>query len=87
MCAPIWLKLGTLKELIKADLRTNFGRIQMNIHKVMTNYLLKIRLKVCHAHRVNLLEERVENSYVDGVTIVGVPFCGSKGIQIKTMEI
>ena len=25
--------------------------------------------------------------YVDGVTIVGVPFGGLKGIEIKTMEI
>ena len=28
-----------------------------------------------------------ENCYVDGVTIVGVPFGGLKGIEIKTMEI
>ena len=27
------------------------------------------------------------NCYVDGATIVGVPFCGLKGIRIKTMEI
>ena len=59
----------------------------MNIHGVMTDYLRKIRSKVCHAYRVNLLEESVENRYVDGATIVGVPFCGLKGIEIKTMEI
>ena len=54
----------------------------MNIHGVMTDYLRKIRSKVCHAHRVNPLKERAENCYVDGVTIVGVtivgvPFCGN----------
>ena len=46
----------------------------MNIHGVMTDYLRKIRLKVCHAYRVNSFEESVENCYVDGATIVGVPF-------------
>ena len=56
----------------------------MNIHGVITDYLRKIRSKVCHAYRVNPLEE---NLYVDRVTIVGVPFCGLKGIKIKTMEI
>ena len=31
--------------------------------------------------------ERVENCYEDGATIVGVPFGGLKGIEIKTTEI
>ena len=57
----IRLKFGTLKGLIKADLRTNVGRNPMNIHGVMTDYLRKIRSKVCHAYRVNPLEESVEN--------------------------
>ena len=61
MRARIGLKFGTLKGLIKADLRTNFGRNPMNIHGVMTDYLLKIRSKVCHAYRVHPLEESVEN--------------------------
>ena len=43
MRAQIGLKFGTLKGLIKADLRTNFGRNPMNIHGVMTDYLRKIR--------------------------------------------
>ena len=47
----------------------------------MTDYLHKIRSKVCHAYRVNPLEESV-----DGATIAGVPFCGLKRIGIKTME-
>ena len=85
--ARIGLKFGTLKGLIKADLCTNFGRNPMNIHGVMTDYLRKIRSKVCHAYRVNSFEESVENCYVDGTTIVGVPFCGLKGIGIKTTEI
>ena len=87
MRARIGLKFGTLKGLIKADLCTNFGRNPMNIHGVMTDYLRKIRSKVCHAYRVNSFEESVENCYVDGATIVGVPFCGLKGIGIKTKEI
>ena len=85
--ARIGLKFGTHKGLIKADLCTNFGRNPMNIHGVMTDYLRKIRSKVCHAYRVNSFEESVENCYVGGATIVGVPFCGLKGIGIKTMEI
>ena len=87
MRARIGLKFCTLKGLIKADLCTNFGRNPMNIHGVMTDYLRKIRSKVCHAYRVNSFEESVENCYVDGATIVGVPFCGLKGIGIKTTEI
>ena len=87
MRARIRLKFSTLKGLIKADLCTSFGRNPMNIHGVMTDYLRKIRSKVCHAYRVNLFEESAENCYVDGATIVGVPFCGLKGIGIKTTEI
>ena len=87
MHARIGLKFSTLKELIKADLCTNFGRNPMNIHRVMTDYLCKIRSKFCHDYRVNSFEESVENCYVDGATIVGVPFCCLKGIVIKTTEI
>ena len=83
----IGLKFGTLKGLIKADLCINCGRNPMNIHGVMTDYLRKIRSKVCHAYRVNSFEESVENCYVDGATIVGVPFCSLKGIGITTTEI
>ena len=85
--ARIGMIFGTLKGLIKADLCTNFGRNPMNIYGVITDYLRKIRSKVCHAYRVNSFEESVENCYVDGATIVGVPFCGLKGIGIKTTEI
>ena len=81
MHTPIGLAFGTLKGLIKADLSTKFGRNPMNIHGVMTNYLGKIRSNFCHADRV------VENYYVDEVTIIGVPFYGSNGIEIKSMEI
>ena len=87
MRARIGLKFGTLKGRIKADLCTNFGRNPMNNHGVMTDYLRKIRSKVCHAYRVNSFEESVENCYVDRATIVGVPFCGLKGIGIKNTEI
>ena len=61
MHARMGLKFGTLKGLIKADLRTNVGRNPMNIHGVMIDYLRKIRSKVCHAYRVNSFEESVEN--------------------------
>ena len=61
MRARIWLKFGTLKGLIKADLRTNVGRNPMANHGVITGYLRKTRSKVCHAYRVNPLEESVEN--------------------------
>ena len=57
MRTRIGLKFGTLEGLIKADLSTNFGRNPMNIHGVMTDYVRKIRSKVCHAYRVNPLEE------------------------------
>ena len=50
-------KFGTRKGLIKANLNNKFGRNPMNIHQVMTDYLRKIRSKVCHAHRVNRLKE------------------------------
>ena len=59
----------------------------MNNHGVITDYLRKIRSKVCHAHRVNLLKESAENYYVNGITIVEVPFWGLKGIQLKAIEI
>ena len=57
MRTQIGLKFGTLEGLIKADLSTNFGRNPMNIHGVMTDYVRKLRPKVCHAYRVNPLEE------------------------------
>ena len=55
--APIGLKFGILRGLIKADLSTTFGRNPMKIYGVMANYLHKIRLNFCHVHRVNCLEE------------------------------
>ena len=57
MRTRIGLKFGTLEGLIKADFSTKFGRNPMIIHGVMTNYVRKIRSKVCHAYRVNPLEE------------------------------
>ena len=57
MRAPIGLKFGTCKGFIKVDCSTNFGRNPININRVMTDYLHKIRSKVCHTHKVNLWEE------------------------------
>ena len=80
----IKLKFGIDKGLIKVNLSTKFSRNLMNIHGVMTNYLCKIRSKVCHAPQGKPLEGM---SYVDRVTIIGVFFCGLKGIQIKAIDI
>ena len=87
ICAPIGMKFYTRKGPIIADFSTKFGRIPMKIHGDITDYSPKIRSKVSHAHKVNLLKESAENRYVDGVTVVAVPFCGLKGIQIKAIEI
>ena len=57
MRTRIGLKYDTLEGLIKADLSTNFGRNPMNIHGVITDYVRTIGSKVCHAYRVNPLEE------------------------------
>ena len=57
MRTRIGLKFDTHEGLIKADLSTNFGRNLMKIHGVMTDYVRKIRSKVCHTYRVNPLEE------------------------------
>ena len=59
--ASIRLNHGELKGLIKTDLSSKFGRNPMNIHGIMTEYLHKIRSNFCHIHRINPLEERVEN--------------------------
>ena len=53
----------------------------------MIDFLRKKWLKVCYTYRVNHLKELVETWHVDGVTIVGVPFCGLKGIQKETTQI
>jgi len=47
----------------------------------MIDYSCKERLKVCHAYRVNHWKELDEAWHVGGVIIVGVHFCGLKGIQ------
>ena len=86
-CTPIALKFGTQKGSPKANPSIRYGAYPMNGSGVMTNYLRKTRSICCHAYRVNRFMELVENCYVDGVTIVGVPFGGLKGIEIKTMEI
>ena len=53
MRAPIGLKFGTRKGIIKANPSTKIGKNPMNNHGVMADYLRKIKSKVCHAHRVN----------------------------------
>ena len=87
MHTPIMLKLGTCEELIKVHLCTNFGWNPIKIYGVVIDFLHKRRLKVCYAYRVNHWKELDETRHVGGVTIVGVPFCGLKGIGKKTMEI
>ena len=87
MHTPIKLKLGTCKGLIKAHLCTNFGWNPIKIYGVMINFLRKKRLKSCHAYRINHWKELDETLHVGGVTVVGVPFCGLKGIRKKITEI
>jgi len=53
----------------------------------MIDFLHKKRSKVCDAYRVNHWKELDETWHVGGVNIIGVPFCGLKGIQKKTTEI
>ena len=85
--ALIAMKFGTQKGSPTANPSIKFGTNPMNGSGVMTDYLRKTRSICCHAYRVNRFMEWVENCYVDGVTIVGVPFGGFKRIEIKTMEI
>ena len=87
MHTPIALKFGTQKGSPKANPSIKFGANPMNGSGFMIDYSHKTRLICCHTYRVNHFMEWVENCYVDGVTIVGVPFGGLKGIEIKTMEI
>jgi len=84
--APIQLKLSTRKGLIKAHLRTNFGWNPIKIYGVIIDFLRKKRSKVCHAYRVNRWKELDESWHVGGVIIVGVPFCGLKGIWKKITD-
>ena len=85
--APIALKFGTQKGSPKAHPSIKFGANPMNGSGVMTDYSRKTRSICCHAYRVNRFMDWAENCYVDGVTIVGVPFGSLKGIEIKTTEI
>ena len=84
---PIALKFGTQKESPKANPSIKFGAHPLNDSGVMTDYSRKTRSICCHDYRVNRSMESVENCYVDGVTIVGEPLGGLKGIEIKTTEI
>ena len=84
---PFAMKFGTQKGSPKANPSIKFGTNPLNGSGVMTDYSRKTRSICCHTYRVNRFMERVENCYVDGVTIVGVPCGGLKGIEIKTTEI
>ena len=52
------------------------------IYGVIINFYVK-KSKVCHAYRVSRWKELGETWHVGGVIIVGVPFCGFKGIRKK----
>jgi len=41
---------------------------------------------VYHAYKISHWKKLDETWYVDGVTIIGVPFCGLKGIWKKTTD-
>ena len=81
------INLAHRKGVQKANPSIKFGANPMNGSEFMTDYSRKIRSICCQVYRVNYFMEWVENCYVDGVTIVGVPFGRLKGIKIKTMEI
>jgi len=83
----IKLKLVTRKGLIKVHLHTNFGWNLIKIYGVIIDFSCKKWSKVCRTYRVNCWKGLDESWHVDRVTIVGVPFCGLKGIGKKTMEI
>ena len=57
------------------------------IYGVTIDFARKRRSKVCHAYRVNHWKELDDTWHVGGVTIVGVLFCGLKGIRKETTEI
>ena len=84
---PIALTFGTQKGSPNANPSFKCGANSINGLGSMTDYSRKIRLICCHTYRVNRFMELVKNCYVDGLTIIGVPFGGLKGIEIKTMEI
>ena len=83
----IALKFGTQKGSPKSNPCIKFGANPINGSGVMTDYSSKTRSICCHAYRVNYSMEWIENCYLDGVTIVGVPFGSLKGIEKKIMEI
>jgi len=57
------------------------------MYGVKIDFSRKKRLKICHGYRVNHWKDLDEIWHVGKVTIVGVPFCGLKGIRKKTTEI
>jgi len=79
----IKLKLGTQNGRIKRNLCTNFSKNLVKISGVMTKSSRKTRSICCHAYRVNCSKDLVKTWHVDGVNIVGVPFCGLKRIGKK----
>jgi len=75
----------THKGLIKAHPHTNFGYNLIKIYGVIIDFSHK-KVKGLSCLQGKLLEEK-KTWPVDGVTIVGVPFCGLKGVRKKTTVI
>jgi len=85
--AWIRLKLGTQNGHIKVNLSSYFGVNPIKFSRVMTNCLHKTRLICCHTYKVNHCKGQVKTWHVDGVTIVGVHFCGFKWIEKKNLSV
>jgi len=81
---PIELKLNSHKGLIKVHLCANFGWNLIKIYRAMIDFSCK-KVKGLSCLQGKPLEGI--GWIIDGVTIVGVHFCGLKRIKKKTTEI
>ena len=64
-----------IKGLLKHTAVPIFGWNPIKIYKAIIDFLYEKRSKICHTYMVNHWKELDETWHVDGVTIVGVPFC------------
>ena len=74
MHASIWLKFETRIGGLKENIRINFGINLINIEGIISGFIHKSQLNLCHAYRVNRFEEQAENWFVARLNIRGVPY-------------
>ena len=85
-CTKIELNPGTYKGLMKVHLHTNLGWNLTKRFTVIMEFLhKKLEGLSCLHYRADGYKE--ESWHLDGVTIVGIPFCDLKGIGEKKTEI